>query len=131
MAFSWSIAVHPPGAIFWLSLGLAWTLVCLAWIDVLCLRLPDVLTLPLLLAGLASSSLLPARPVVDHIVGAAVGWAALRLAAIGFRGLRGRGGVGSQFRDPTFQGQAAGAVLLGELARSHRPDQDRHRAGQH
>lgn len=95
IAFAW-VAVRGP--VTWPLLGaslvLAWSLVCLATIDLAAYRLPDVLTLPLLAAGLAVAFLLPGRPVLDHLAGAAVGWGALAGLAWAFRRWRGVDGMG-------------------------------------
>jgi leader peptidase (prepilin peptidase)/N-methyltransferase len=94
LAFAWSAVDGPPGWPRLASLGLAWTLICLAAIDLEAFRLPDPLTLPLLAAGLAVSVALPGRPWVDHLAGAALGWAALWLIAAGYRRLRAAEGLG-------------------------------------
>jgi leader peptidase (prepilin peptidase)/N-methyltransferase len=76
------------------SLGLAWTLVCLAAIDLTAYRLPDVLTLPLAAAGLGVALVLPGRPLPDHVAGALAGWGALAALAWAFRRWRGVEGIG-------------------------------------
>jgi leader peptidase (prepilin peptidase)/N-methyltransferase len=92
--FAWAAVATPPGLVLALSLVLGWMLLTLAIIDVRTLRLPDVLTLPLTVAGLAAAVVLPGAPIVDHFVGAAAGYAVL--AAIGwcYWRLRGREGLG-------------------------------------
>jgi leader peptidase (prepilin peptidase)/N-methyltransferase len=83
--------VPPPQAIP--AAILAAALVALAVIDSLTLRLPDILTLPLILAGLvcawATGQGLPAR-----LIGAALAFAGLALLASAYRRLRGRDGLG-------------------------------------
>jgi leader peptidase (prepilin peptidase)/N-methyltransferase len=95
LAFAW-VAVRGPTAapLLAASLALAWSLVCLAAIDLTAYRLPDVLTLPLLAAGLAVAFLLPGRPILDHLAGAIVGWSALAALAWAFRRWRGVEGMG-------------------------------------
>lgn len=78
----------------WADCVLGWALLTLAWIDWIHLRLPDALTLPLLLAGLAATALLDPAAVTDHAAAAALGYAALRLLALGYRAWRGRDGLG-------------------------------------
>ena len=73
---------------------LGWGLLALAWIDLLDWRLPDALTLPLLVIGLADTWWLARDAIVDHAAGcaiAALGLAALRAA---YGRIRGREGLG-------------------------------------
>ncbi len=78
----------------WLSCGLGWTLLALAWIDWEHLRLPDVLTLPLLMAGLGATWLFDPAQAPQHAAAAALGFTAFWLLARGYRALRGRDGLG-------------------------------------
>lgn len=95
LAFAWLAARGPTtGSLLFASLVLAWGLVCLAAVDLAAYRLPDALTLPLLAGGLAVSLLLPGRPVLDHLAGAAAGWGSLAAVAWGFRRWRGVDGMG-------------------------------------
>lgn len=75
---------------------LGWWLLALALIDLRAWRLPDVLTLPLVAAGIAAAvaGWLPDADPVRALAGAAVGY--LVLAGIGwaYRRLRGRDGLG-------------------------------------
>ncbi|TCS32836.1 leader peptidase (prepilin peptidase)/N-methyltransferase [Acetobacter aceti NBRC 14818] len=74
---------------------LGWMLLALAWIDRICMRLPDVLTLPLLLAGLAEGFVNGGtEALLDRTLGAVCGWALFALVAYGYRALRGRSGLG-------------------------------------
>ncbi len=79
----------------WLACGLGWTLLALAWIDWDHLRLPDVLTLPLVVAGLGATLLLDPGAAPEHAAAAALGYLALRGLAVGYRALRGRDGLGA------------------------------------
>jgi leader peptidase (prepilin peptidase) / N-methyltransferase len=91
----WASTVMPPGPLLWASLLLAWALLWLSAIDLAVYRLPDVLTLPLIGAGLlVSYYILPGPPILDHAIGAAFGFALLWLLSVGFRKLRGRDGLG-------------------------------------
>jgi leader peptidase (prepilin peptidase)/N-methyltransferase len=96
VAFAW-VAVRGPTAwpLLIASLVLAWCLVCLAAIDMVAYRLPDILTLPLLAGGLVIALLLPGRPVLDHLAGAVVGWGALAALGRAFRRWRGLEGIGA------------------------------------
>jgi leader peptidase (prepilin peptidase)/N-methyltransferase len=113
IAFAWTGARGPTAwPLLIASLGLAWALVCLAAIDLASYRLPDVLTLPLLAAGLAAAWLLPGRPLADHVAGAIAGWAVLTALAWAFRRWRGVEGMG-QGDAKLF---AAGGAWLGWAA---------------
>lgn len=83
------------GEALWLASLFGWTLLTLAWIDAGHLILPDVLTLPLLLAGLAAAQWLDPDAVADHAVAAAAAYIALRGIELGYRRLRGRDGLGA------------------------------------
>ena len=78
----------------WAGCTFGWVLLALAWIDWRHFRLPDVLTLPLVLAGLAATAWLDQPALTEHALGAAFGYGALRLVAAAYRLLRGRAGLG-------------------------------------
>jgi leader peptidase (prepilin peptidase)/N-methyltransferase len=84
----------PDPARLWIDCGLGWTLLTLAWIDVTSLLLPDVLTLPLLLAGLLVTFVQAPEALVDHSLAAVVAYLSLQALAFGYRRLRGREGLG-------------------------------------
>ena len=73
---------------------LGWGLLALAWIDAAHRRLPDALTLPLLTLGLLVTALLDRSAMLDHAIGAILGYAAFRLMAWAYRALRHRDGLG-------------------------------------
>jgi len=75
-------------------LGAGWTLGLLGVVDLLVLRLPDVLTLPLGVAGLVFAPGLLGTPLVEHLVGAAAGFGALAGLGWAYARLRGRDGLG-------------------------------------
>ncbi|MBB2201453.1 prepilin peptidase [Gluconacetobacter tumulisoli] len=79
----------------WGDVALGWTLLALAWIDLRCWRLPDVLTLPLLLAGLGEA-VLAGDPFAleSRAVAVIAGWSVLTAIALGYRRMRGRDGLG-------------------------------------
>ena len=89
-----AVYVKKGQAALWADCVLGWTLLTLGWIDWTHLRLPDVLTLPLLLTGLAVTAMLEPDAVTDHAVAAAIGYAALWLIALAYKALRGRDGLG-------------------------------------
>lgn len=78
----------------WLDCVLGWTLLTLAWIDYEHMMLPDVLTLPLVIAGLGATLLQDPSAVTEHAAAAAAGYLAFRAIEIGYRWLRGRDGLG-------------------------------------
>jgi leader peptidase (prepilin peptidase) / N-methyltransferase len=77
-----------------LTLALGWALALLAAIDWLAFRLPDIVTLPLVAAGLVAAQLLPGEHVLDHLAAAALGYGAFWAIAWSFRRLRGKEGLG-------------------------------------
>lgn len=82
------------GDALWAGCLLGWTLLALAWIDQATFWLPDVLTLPLVILGLAVTWWLQSWALEDHALAAAVGYASLRGVAWGYRRLRRREGLG-------------------------------------
>jgi len=86
--------VVPGGPYLWLSCVLGWWLLALAWIDARSFRLPDVLTLPLIAAGLAEATWLEPAAVTDRAVATAAAFIALWLVARVYRMVRGREGLG-------------------------------------
>ena len=77
-----------------LSLALGWALITLSFVDLRAFRLPDLLTLPLIVLGLVAAQLLPGVGVADHAAASAIAFVALWAIAFGFRRLRGREGLG-------------------------------------
>lgn len=57
-------------------------------------RLPDIITLPLILLGFLVSLLLPGRPILDHLIGPLAGALSLWLVAIAYEQLRHHKGLG-------------------------------------
>jgi leader peptidase (prepilin peptidase)/N-methyltransferase len=98
-----------------LPLGLAtallgWWLLLVALLDLEHQWLPDRLTLPLIPLGLVVAWTGLGPPLVERLAGAATGWGALTLIALGYRALRGRDGLGGG--DPKLLG-AIGAWVGG------------------
>lgn len=88
-----SFLAHPvPLALATMALGL-WLLL-IALLDVEHEWLPDLLTLPLIPLGLLAAWAGFGPPLLDRLVGAALGWAVLFLIAFAYRRLRGREGMG-------------------------------------
>jgi leader peptidase (prepilin peptidase)/N-methyltransferase len=76
------------------SLGLGFALVLLCATDILILRLPDLITYPLGLAGLVAGPRLLHAPLLDHALGAAIGFTAFAAVGWAYVRLRGREGLG-------------------------------------
>jgi leader peptidase (prepilin peptidase)/N-methyltransferase len=90
----WSIAVGSDPLGVWMDCALGWTLLTLAWIDWKHMMLPDILTLPLVLAGLAATQLRDPGATAEHTVAATAGYLAFRAIEIGYWRLRARDGLG-------------------------------------
>ena len=75
------------------SLGLGWTLVVLASVDLAVFRLPDVLTLPLMGAGLVYAAL-DGGDVGGHAAGLLAGYGSIAATGWVFARLRRRRGIG-------------------------------------
>ena len=82
------------GAEAWLDALLGWSLLTLGWIDVRSWRLPDILTLPLIVLGLATAWLFAPDELIDRVAGSVAGYGCLWLVAYSYRWLRGREGLG-------------------------------------
>jgi leader peptidase (prepilin peptidase)/N-methyltransferase len=90
---AWAVA-QTSGWVIAASCIFGWMLLLLAVIDWRVQLLPDVITLPLLVTGLAATALLDRDHLVDHMIGALAGFALFALAAFAYRALRGREGLG-------------------------------------
>jgi leader peptidase (prepilin peptidase)/N-methyltransferase len=91
---AWAALTAPDALSVWLDCVLGWTLLALGWIDWEHMLLPDVLTLPLILAGLGATLLVDAAATTEHAAAAVVGYGAFRVIEIAYRRLRGREGLG-------------------------------------
>ncbi len=89
----WAVA-SDNGLYLWADCVLGWTLLGLAWIDIEHMVLPDVLTLPLLLAGLVFACVTDRAQIADHAAGAVIGWLLFTALARLYRLFRGRDGLG-------------------------------------
>jgi len=81
-------------AMAWLDALFGWWLLALGWIDLRRWLLPDALTLPLILAGLAEAAWFAPAELIDRALGAVCGYLALRLVAWLYRMVRGADGLG-------------------------------------
>jgi len=82
------------GQAIWLDCILGWWLLTLGWIDIRSWLLPDVLTLPLVIVGLAAATVFDPDQLVDRAIGAAGGYLVLLGVAVLYRLWRGREGLG-------------------------------------
>nr|WP_294916985.1 A24 family peptidase [uncultured Neokomagataea sp.] len=104
---------------------LGWGLLALSWIDLRCFRLPDSLTLPLLLLGLLNGAWSDAAlsgglswfgdTLIDHLEGCLLGYTLFAGIAWLYKALRGRAGLGGG--DAKLL--AAGGAWLGISAVPH------------
>jgi len=90
----WATLADPDPGRVWIDCVLGWTLLTLAWIDCTDFLLPDVLTLPLLLAGLTLTLVRDPEALTDHCLATLVGYLSFQGLALAYRRLRGRDGLG-------------------------------------
>jgi leader peptidase (prepilin peptidase)/N-methyltransferase len=91
----WAVLADPDPGRVWADCGLGWTLLALAWIDWTDFLLPDVLTLPLLLAGLTLTLVWEPEALTDHGLAAALAYLSFQGLAFAYRRLRGWDGLGA------------------------------------
>jgi len=89
----WAASVSQ-GLALWVGCFLGWTLLTLAAIDFRDGILPDMLTLPLIAAGLVATYFLAPWQMLDSAIGAVAGFAIFALVRWLYRRLRGREGLG-------------------------------------
>jgi len=89
-----AVALTGATAEMWLIAALLWCLIALFYSDLLHYRLPDALTLVLLMLGLLRAWVDPARGLHDSILSAAAALAAFWLIRWGYYRWRGREGLG-------------------------------------
>ena len=100
----------------WLDCFLGWWLLALGWIDIRRWLLPDALTLPLVIAGLAAAAAFDPEQLTDRALGAALGYLSLRVVALLYRVLRGREGLGhGDAKLLAASGAWVGAIALPQL----------------
>ena len=91
---AWAMLTVTDLGMLWADCVLGWSLLALAWIDWDHLRLPDVITLPLVVLGLLATWWLDPDAAADHALAAAAGYLAFRGIAWAYRMLRRREGLG-------------------------------------
>jgi leader peptidase (prepilin peptidase)/N-methyltransferase len=91
-----ALAVHGmDGSRAWIDCALGWALLCAAWMDAKTFRLPDIITLPLILAGLALTWIREPESLFNHAAAAASGYLGFRALNAVYRLLRRRDGLGA------------------------------------
>lgn len=88
-----SVATLHGGTVL-VACALGWTLLALALIDLRHHRLPDALTLPLAVAGLATAGLPEGASLFDRALGCALGFFIFLSISTVYRRIRGREGLG-------------------------------------
>jgi leader peptidase (prepilin peptidase)/N-methyltransferase len=91
---TWASFVVPLGVLFAITCALGWTLMVLSAVDAMVFRLPDLLTLPLLIAGLVVARCLPGGDVIGHLIAGLIGLGLLYGVSFAYRRIRGREGLG-------------------------------------
>lgn len=89
----WAVACATGPYTAFVSILLSAALLILMLVDIAEFRLPDVITLPLTVAGLSEAVLGP-PDLMARIIGALAGWGSIAGLAVCFRRLRGRDGIG-------------------------------------
>lgn len=98
-ALSFAILPRPEG----LALAvLGWLLLALGWLDARHLWLPVRLLLALAVGGLALGGIVSGLPLIDRLIGGAIGFAVLEIIRRAYRALRGAAGMG--WGDPLLMG---------------------------
>jgi leader peptidase (prepilin peptidase)/N-methyltransferase len=90
----WAVLVDSVTGDLWINCLLGWTLMTLGWIDWRCMVLPDILTVPLALVGLAVTAIAQPEALVAHAAGTAAGYLSFQGIAWCYRAWRGREGLG-------------------------------------
>jgi leader peptidase (prepilin peptidase) / N-methyltransferase len=91
---AWTVLAVPEDQI-WPGCILGWTLLALAWIDARDYLLPDVLTLPLIVAGLGFAFLGDPEAMSGCLIGAVAGFLLFEATRLAYRLLRRREGLGA------------------------------------
>lgn len=94
LAVALSAALTAPASAVPALLVAGWSLGLLGMVDVLALRLPDLITLPLGVAGLVLAPRLLSTSLSDHVIGALAGYAVLAAVGQAYAWVRGRDGLG-------------------------------------
>jgi leader peptidase (prepilin peptidase)/N-methyltransferase len=115
-AVAFAAVAADDGPRLWLDCLFGWWLLALGWIDLRCWLLPDALTLPLVVAGLAATVWLDPASLTAAALGAALGYLGLRLIGWGYRMVRGGDGIGEgDAKLLAASGAWLGAALLPQV----------------
>lgn len=87
-------ATQTSGTVLIVSCVLGWALLTLAVVDWRAFILPDALTVFLLLSGLAAAFAFDRYQMLDHAIGALIGFSTFATIGVVYRVLRGRSGLG-------------------------------------
>jgi leader peptidase (prepilin peptidase) / N-methyltransferase len=82
------------GWLLWVTCLLGWVLLVLALIDFRHFILPDALIFPLIATGLVVAYFIHAGSLIDHAIGALIGFTSFTMIGILYRRVRGRHGLG-------------------------------------
>ena len=93
LIFIWSFLVLPSNML-WAGCLLGWALLTLSAIDLRSYRLPDFLTLPLIVMGVVFNSIVTPEHSIHFVIGAIAGYILFVLVAFLYRKFRGREGLG-------------------------------------
>lgn len=93
LIFIWFLLVLSSDYI-WVGCLLGWPLLTLSAIDLRSYRLPDFLTLPLIVMGLVFNSMTSPELSIHFVIGALAGYILFALVAFLYRRIRGREGLG-------------------------------------
>jgi len=91
---TWAALTVPSYYLLAISCALGWALLVLATVDALALRLPDILTLPLIGAGLAVAGCAPDHDLVGHVAATAIAILLFYAIAASYRRVRHEDGLG-------------------------------------
>jgi leader peptidase (prepilin peptidase)/N-methyltransferase len=105
---TWAALIAPSPYLLAISSVLGWVLLVLATVDALAFRLPDILTLPLIGAGITVAGWAPDHDLLGHIVAAGIAISLFYAVAATYRRVRHEDGLG--LGDVKLAG-AAGAWL--------------------
>jgi len=89
-----ALLAEGPGAMAWVDAGLGWALLLAAWVDAKYFVLPDAVTMPLVLAGLAVTWAFAPGSIYNHVAAAALGYCGFWALNAAYRAWRRREGLG-------------------------------------
>jgi leader peptidase (prepilin peptidase)/N-methyltransferase len=89
-----SLSAEGAGTMAWVDAGLGWALLLAGWIDTKYFVLPDGVTLPLVLAGLAVTWWFGPGSIYNHAAAAALGYGGFWALNAVYNALRGHDGLG-------------------------------------